>query len=697
MGVAGSHGIPPWGKGEKLTAARFQFVNPANFERAQRLKRKADLRRARYHTKHSTSHPHGKRDIDRATRKRLLMDGEFIFWDGESPQDSGYSLFGCSKHPERALCHPYLSTQECLDHLMEIKAEYPTAIHISFGFNLDVSYILKDIPRRAFTQLHAMSRCVWGEWEIWHIPHKWFKVRHGHLEIQVFDIRGFFPGGYVGALLDFNIGTPPQRAELAAGKASRSEFVWANIEEIKKYWALENSMGPLLGDAIRESLRAISMVPASWHGPSAVARMALAKNHVYDAMKVCPDVVREAARYAYAGGRFEPFIVGNISSPIYEYDIRSAYPYYATFLPNLAQGTWRHGKEYEPGKFALYRIRYEEPLDPMKVYPLFRRFKDYSVAWGNRVTGWYWAPEAELVLNDPAATILESLVFDEYDPTDRPFKFLGDYYANRQKAKKRGDPAAYAYKILINALYGLLAQRKGWDRKRRRPPKSHQLEWAGFITSACRAAVYKAAISAGDKLVSINTDSVQTLCSLDNLDCGNNLGQWDEQHYIQGVFWQSGIYYLREDLGYPEHLGYGWVKARTRGIPRGTYSADQLIQAVKTGDVLTINKKMFIGYTQADNGRWDELNTWKTEPHEFAMGGDGKRKHLACAERCQGEIHRLSAAPSTMQVGAGGVSGIESLPHWLPWIDAPSPTKEQFDAIMVEIAELEGIEEYDAA
>jgi hypothetical protein len=676
--------------------------------RRRKQKEAARLAKARHEYRYPNRSHHAQidkfniaRTAERRIRAQARLDAEFILWDGESPTDAGYALFGCSKHPERAICHPYLSTQECLEHLVEIESEYPDAIHISFGFNLDVSYILKDLPHRALSQLHQTGQTIWGVWEIWHIPHKWFRVRRGQVDIKVFDIHTFVPGGYVSSLLSFNVGTPEEIARLAAGKANRPTFLWADMAEIREYWELELKLGPLLGDAIRESMRAVSMVPVSWHGPGAVARLALQKNDTYKAMAKCPAEVAKAARYAFAGGRFEPFIVGYISSTIYEYDIRSAYPYYATMLPNLARGVWRRGKDYEPGKFALYHIIYKEPLDPMKVYPLFRRYPDHSVAWGNRVESWYWAPEAALVVNDPAATFVESLVFEETDPTDRPFSFLKEYYANRQKAKDRGDPAAYAYKIIINAIYGQLAQRAGWDRKRRRAPRSHQLEWAGYITSACRAAVYEAGISAGSKLISINTDSVQTLCPLDNLDCGDNLGQWDRQEYSEGIFWQSGIYYLREDLGYQSSLGYGWIKARTRGIPKGTYTPEQLIKAVETGEVLTITKHMFIGYTLADNGRWEELNTWKDEPHEFALGGNGKRKHLACEERCESGYHRLSGGFFFMPAeGITPENAYWSALHYLPWLDEKSPHKQMMDDIMAwEVSELgpddDWMEEYE--
>jgi len=401
-------------------------------------------------------------------------------------------------------------------------------------------------------------------------------------------------------------------------------------------------------------------------------------------MATCPYDVNLAARYVFAGGRFEQFLTGHAQGAVYEYDINSAYPFYATQLPNLARGRWRRGREYEPGKFALYHIYYHAARpDCERMYPLFRRMADQSVCWPYRVEGWYHAPEAELVKDDPDARFIESWVFDEDDPTDRPFSFLADYYHNRKAADKAGSVAAYTFKILINAIYGQLAQRSGWDRKKRKAPRSHQLEWAGYITSGCRAAVYRAAVQAGEKLVSINTDSVQTLAPL-HLDTGPSLGQWKDSEWQDGIFWQSGIYALRESLGYDDSLGYGWDKAKTRGIPRGAYSVDDLLECLRTGEPLRLDKKVFVTYGLADNGRMDKLNTWVTEPHEFVMGGSGKRQHYAgpkgvyCKNHCD-HLHRLTML--NLQWSPEGEC--MSVRHWLPWLDPPDRDKQVMSDLML--------------
>jgi DNA polymerase type B, organellar and viral len=656
-------------------------------QRSMRLRRKN-----RYRTTHKdyrvNHHGPGDTERKRSLSKMTELERPFIMWDGEGPKDTAYSLFGNSAGYE--VCYPNLSSNDCLSLITQTGREHPRAIHISFGFNYDVSMIIKDMPRRAHRALAYWGKCQWRCWSLEHIPHKWFKVTYEaggeKVTVKIYDIHTFFHGRYDQCLESFKVGTPEELADLAAGKDKRVDFVWADIEYITRYWRLELRLGVQLGNELRRRLNAANYLPRSWHGPGALARMALKRHDVYKAMAICPPKVREAARFAYAGGRFDQYIIGEVNSEVYEYDINSAYPHYATQLPNLSRGKWRHGCKYEPGKFAVYHIRYTAPANPHRVYPLFYRSSDYMVCFPNRVDGWYWSPEANLVCDDPDAVFLEAWIFDEEDESDRPFAWLAQYFHQRKMLDKVGDPVGYSYKILINAIYGQLAQRAGWDRKTRTAPRSHQLEWAGFITSSCRAAVYRAAIACGDKLISINTDSVQSLVPLDDVvPTGTALGEWEGKTYSGGLFWQAGIYYLREELGYDLDLNYGWIKARTRGIPKGKYNAEDILIAIRTQTPLEMIRNTFITYRTALLGQWELRNTWKSDPDTFAFGGGpgSKRVHFKCTEGCRQSvngIHRTCGLPPIR-------NDIKSHPHYLPWLEEESEIKEKIDAWMIELEE----------
>lgn len=595
-----------------------------------------------------------------------LEDRPFVGWDGEGPRDAGYALFGSSAGDE--ICHPFLGTAECLDLILDREAAEPDSIHVWFGSNYDVSMILKDVGWKRLSALKHWTKTVWGKYEIEHIPGKWFQVKAGGHVAKLFDIHSFFSGSYVKALNDMGVGSAAEIDLLIQEKARRSQFQYSEILEIRDYWRLELRLMPELCNKLRSAFLAAGFKVQSWHGPGALANMAMRKHKINNAMAVSPSPVRAAARCGFAGGRFEMFRGGHVEKTIYNADIHSAYPYFATQLPDLSAGTWRETQgQYEPGKFGIYHIRYKAPPSPLRPFPLFHRLPGGEVIWDNNVEGWYWGPEAALVAESDYAQFTHAYIFDEDDPTWRPFAWLEDYYHQRQRYLKEGSVLELVFKLIINSIYGQLAQRTGWDRKGKRAPRSHQLEWAGWITSACRAAVYRVGDELGDELLSIDTDGIYATRKPSGLVLGDALGQWDISKYDSGIFWQSGIYALREDLGYDPSLNYGWIKGRTRGIPKGRYRAEDLISALSRNEPLELTRNVFTGYGLALNGQRDKLNTWSQEPVKVVFGGEGKRYHNTvrwCGKRgCLDGVHEFIARPVRFNPG----DSVESYPHFLPW------------------------------
>jgi len=680
--------------------SRFLFVPTAYVEQRERDR----LKRARYEAKHPGRSHHKKRErVNKAER-------EFIVWDGEGPQDTGYSLLGNSEGGE--LCYPHLKTRDCLEFLLSEAETYPDGIHVGFAFNYDVSCILGDLPERCFRALREYTRTTWEDYEIEHIPGKWFGVKQGRRRIRIFDVFSYFNKSLIATLEEWKIGpwkdsittgrtqdspkfvsvpdasdssaliprtvlvniqqssVPSYESVLAMSereivevfKSARGSFAWADIKAQTIYMRLELKYMKMLMERLRETFSAAGYLPDSWHGPGALARMALKRHNVYQAMSLSPPDVQIAARYAYYGGRFSPHLCGHPGTAIYSADINSAYPYAATFLPNLARGRWRRVHQFEPGKFGVYHIEYESHPEPFRIYPLPYREKNGGVVWPYRVTGWYWAPEAKLVAEDSDARFLEGWVFDEEDETDRPFGWLTEYYRRRKMLKRQGNPAEYTFKLIINSVYGQLAQRKGYDRKKNTAPDSHQLEWAGFITSMCRAMVYRLALAVGeDNVISIDTDGVYATkpFPLPASVIGSELGQWEVDEYEDGIFWQSGMYTLKDD-------GV-WVKAKSRGIPRGSMDPSALVEALREGSfVLRTVKSKFVGYALA-NGDRAKLNTWIREPAEYVLGGNGKVQHnrKMCPKICDGEVHKLM----NVNMRYGPFTDPNSHPHFLPWLE----------------------------
>ena len=625
-------------------------------EWAEREMENGALKRAKY----EAAHPNRNRHVNERP-----IEKPFVFWDGEAPKDVGYCLFGSSMGD--ILCeHRVLGTQEMFELLLN-RARETDAIHCWYGGNYDVSNILKDIGWRKFNQLKDHNQIIWRGYVIRYIPRKWLSIKHGHTSIKVFDVVSFFGGTFKKAVSDFGVITPAELEFLGYMKDDRPEFLWKDIEKIKTYWRLELKLGVLLMDELRKTFNAAGFYPTKWYGPGALATMALRRHGVKSAMAVTPKEIRTAALFGFAGGRFEMTHGGYINETIYNADIRSAYPHFARYLPNLARGNWRYTSNFEPGKFGIYHIdyKYSGPRDIHRIFPLYDRRKNGTVVWPEEVEGWYWNPEAELVANDKDAKIIEGWIFDEEDETDRPFAWLADYYEKRKLLKELGNPAEFTFKLIINSVYGQLAQRTGWDRRSRKAPRYHQLEWAGYITSACRAHIYKVASAIpSDKLVSIDTDGIYAREPLPVV-ASTDLGGWDISIYSAGLFWQSGIYCLATEEGWKKG------KTKTRGIRKGQYDYEGMKYCYDNDLPLELTRHRFIGFGLALNGQFDKLNTWETEHPKFEFGGGNglggnKRYHhkRRCATECNGDIHVFR-----LNLFRPGLSHV----HKLPWLTEMDP------------------------
>lgn len=636
-----------------------------------------------------------ERQMDRAeaqlAERRL---SPFVGWDTEGDNDTATPfLFGSSMGDR--IAHPKITTVEMLDLILERERKTPNAIHVVYGAEYDFNMMLRNLPKKNLMALRETGRTVWGEYHIEHIPRKWFAVKHGKTIAKIFDVVSFFAAPYVKAITEHGIGTEEERALIIEGKAGRSSFTFGEISFIEPYWRAELRLLPLLMDKVRDAFYRAGVFINSWHGPGSLARFALRHQHVKDFMAESPKSVAEAARYAFCGGRFEPFAAGLHDGRIYNADINSAYPFAAAQLPNLATGKWVHQSAVDRTRirhdsFGLYRIRYSKTnatrasvtLGP---FPLFRRYPDDRVQWQNRVEGWYWGPEAWNVRDDANATFLEAWLYVS-DGT-KPFKWIAEYFDHRLALKRIGDPMQLTFKLLINSVYGQFAMRAGWERYKGAPPY-HQLEFAGYITSTCRAMVHRAARRAWeqDSLISIDTDGIFTTRPIDedslSNGVGSGLGEWELSEYPGMLFWQSGVYFAPDDSG-------EWSMIKARGAPKGQIPYDAALAALGDFADIRYTRNELRGYRWSLRNDFSQWRHFVPSDRSIAFGGSSysKRQHVrrAC-RKCLGgysSLHDLAPA------NPGFTNDIRSRMHILPWMANDHERSDELDPIDVK-AELEG-------
>lgn len=629
----------------------------------------------------------------------------FIGWDGEGHRifvchpdgtvvnTHHYMLFGCSNG--ELITGISLGTRECLELVLYVAEQNPGAHHVGFSFEYDVNMILKDLEWRHLAVLTDIGQVKWNGFRIKHIPHKMLTVSKGGVTATIYDTFGFFHSSYMRALKKYKIGTVEQLKIIEDGKGNRGLFTFSEMEYVKRYWWEEISLFPPLMDKMREACYGAGFFIKEWHGPGALAAFTLKKYRAKSWHgKRVPIPVQIARRFAYAGGRFQSWRCGLYFGRIYTADINSAYAYACSHLPRMDSGKWEYtkcptiSKPSDIAHFALYKIRFDASemertaRENCIPFPLFHRDKKGSLSWPARTEGWFWSPEAATVAGSKYAHFLERWEFK--DDGSRPFSFVRDAFVRRLQLQIDGDPAEKAYKWFLAAIYGAFARRVGWNKQTRMPPSSHQLEWAGYITSYCRAFVYRAAIDAAKRggLISIDTDGVTSTVPFNPSrlpnGVGTGLGEWKLEDFNAVLYWQNGIYWLLGEDG-------EWEDPKTRGVPKGHLNIASALDSFhaytpgfdERNPSISLVRTRFVGYRQGLQHQYDSWRQWLPESVDVEFGGNGKGRHVSSlCKLCSSSrgdnppntnsLHTITHFPP---------DHVDSFPHKLPWLE-PEPKPE---------------------
>lgn len=623
-----------------------------------------------------------------------------VFWEWErKPQP--YVLLAHSKGDSISSEHG-LSSHDCLEFMLDTKARYPNSIFIGFSFNYDINQILKDIPERLKNILYETNKLQVGSYWMEWLPRKHFIVKHRrtHRSFILYDVFGFFQTSFLQTCREYLGEDDPDLGIIERGKQDRVQFKWEELEDkIAPYNRMELTMLVRVMDQLRDDLHSVGIDPSRWHGPGAIANEVLAKYNIPISRDI-PEEVLDASQYAYAGGRFEAFGLGRYANLVWEYDIHSAYPAAATQLPDLSNGAWEHVEAFESGTFGVWYVDYCSPDDENSASrrpgPLFCRAETGLISYPAEVQNWYWTPEAKLV----CGYVKEGWIFRP-NTERKPFSFITDLYDERRILQNQGSSAQRAIKLILNSLYGKTAQCVGGKGK---PPRWHQLEYAGYITSYTRSMIYEAMKLNPDAIIAVETDAIFSTVPLD-LDVGPGLGQWERKEYKEIVYLQSGFYYATKIDNTIVCKYRGMDRDRETMQPVGLpyrYVLDHLDRRtgpkhIRTPGLLSYTTRFIgLGLSLKTSAVW---RSWEKKTKVISLdqtSWGNKRFHLSVlCDACQDE-KTMYECLHTMLIG--GYAG-ESYPRALPWREvkgkkganiSPEELRELQDEFMV----LEGADRF---
>lgn len=554
-----------------------------------------NAKRAEYVRQYNAANPRPK-----ASLRIIGVDGE---GQGRAPHvynflgaaDEGGKTWEIGTDPNKPV-----GTVAALDFLLALPTR---SLVIGFAFLYDLTKILEDLPPRAIYLLfHPDKRRVlrkgkvhlrpvrWGEYRLNYVSRR-FSVAKGNRRCTVWDIFAFYQRKFTEALSNWKVAPDAVIARMQRMKEKRSDFDAQSWGEIKEYCLSECLYLAKLGRALITAHEEAGFPLRDYYGAGSTASSLLKKHGVIEYRGETPEASREAIACSFFGGRFENSRIGQIRTVVHNYDISSAYPYAATFLPCLIHGRWRFfsGREIENAleRETLLLVNWHLPRGSRGSTawgPLPVRKANGTIAFPlGSIGGWTW--KKEFLAARSLRSDLASIQAWGYrtDCSCSPFAFLPEVYLERCRIGKEGK--GQVLKLGPNSVYGKLAQAVG-------SATFQCWVWASLITSSCRAQLLSAMLCAPrlDDIIAVATDGIFSAVPLKlpkpiktgTDSTGKPLGGWEHKEYANGIFLARPGVYWPLDVTEEE-----MDKVKARGLGRRVlYDRRQLvIDAFERGDV----------------------------------------------------------------------------------------------------------------
>lgn len=657
---------------------------------------------------HNGSTKNPQRDSSGRSKVPRIEERQVIAWDMEGMNLSGDGLpqhpvmFGCSAEVDSPLIARTLPSQMMLDYIVAIGKRNPHAIHVGYGFRYDANMLLQDFEEQQVVKLYKDGVLKYqtddgAKWRLHWVPGKTFRVtrRHGpardaKVTVTVNDYSSFFGLKFITTcekILGDEL-TAEDRTTIEHGKAERGHVGWEQLDEVLYYWRAEIRLMQRVFEKFRDVMCRAGFPLRDWYGPGALANFIIAQYKMRPHMAgaqvtsdAMPHAVHEASKRAFFGGRFELFQAGRTVGPVNILDIGSAYPHALRMVPSLdpAHGEWVHVEHPQKiERFGFYKVRYRSPnpsIAETRPMPLPWRDKRGMITFPASVIGWYASPEARMLFGAKGAEIIEGWYWRPYGQIKLPWKFLEEMYERRMRIGKE-NLMSMPFKLGPNSIYGKLAQTVGYDKEKKLPPKSHALPIAAWVTSMCRAMLYSAMRKAPDRIIAVETDSIITTASPEELGVklGSGLGEWDVKTYEEIVYVQSGMYHLKSNGE--------WLATKSRGLQANEYTIEMAEEYLRSClpeardgefvwpalELQTRPRFIGAGAANASSAEFKKLHcSWQIQTREITLGQAGKRRHIPQMCKACHEGHTPWDAAHRLVVFSRSEGTVLSAPRRLPW------------------------------
>jgi len=448
------------------------------------------------------------------------------------------------------------------------KHRYHGATFWTFNMQFDMEHILKSTNNKPLLQDiydFGVQRpgIEYGDYHIQYIPRKLFKVCKNKHCFTVYDIAQFFNGASLDKAGKQYL--PPEyqkdTSTVNAEKIGEEKGYYdAHLLEVLKYCKQDAIATLALAKVIEKTF---TKEGVSFRNPISQAKISeiFVRDH-YKYPKV-PDGLQEAhewAHKAYHGGLFWTLQRGFFHSPLFSYDINSAYPAVMGTLPHWGNGSFKWCSAPGDGEYGWYACEFDCPWIPEEEYKEGYTFDKCPNKESGIIETVTVNPKRIIYPNGTRRQVVTKVEYefmrkhgfpskfitglewhrfsgDKGKKYKSPFEWMPKIYQRRQEIKKTDKTGMlqYALKILLNGLYGKTAQsKKGMGRLT-------NFFYASYITAVTRLQVADVALKHLPNVIEIATDSVTLNKSINDIPISKELGEWGLDKYAEGLFIGSGM------------------------------------------------------------------------------------------------------------------------------------------------------------
>ena len=464
-----------------------------------------------------------------------------IAFDTETYASNGNLLCLCNSKNNETLCGSTVWMPQIKDYFQYFKNLKITSNTAFFAWNLkfDAEVILKSLGKKTLEKFYRNDKfkVVYNGFKIIYIPKKHLSISRNKTTIHFYDAMQFYLDSLDNASKKY-LHNKKQYDGKYQDKNFPDVMQIKEIEKIADYCKYDCKLTKDLIDLwIDAFYKNFKFHPDKYYSAGYITSQYFKKQlPIFPTFTDIPYEVSNIAYKSYFGGHFEQFSRG-YHTKVHHYDIKSAYPYAMSLMPDFLNGKWFKMKNIKQifssdAGFFQIKIRINETqLCPLPV----RKLSGLVIYPTGEFITHCTLDELKSIMNyDIDIKIISGYIYKSKIHAETKFNHLiKDMY--RKRMKQTTEAQKYVYKVLINAGYGKFAQSKPEPRGLFNPVI------CSYITGKCRSMLLDVVLDNKNDIIMFATDAIMSKKKL-KLKIGNQLGNYDYEYHPKFINLMSGIY-----------------------------------------------------------------------------------------------------------------------------------------------------------